>query len=364
MSPKILEALHSRPIVQLHVINTERHNTPMDKALLTSPQLHTLDFAVYIRKYANRDKQIMSGYHVFEICLMRAEKLRVLLLLFEGISVITPCELTDDEANMPFKDDIEDDCRLPTLRELTIDCQDMTFLSEPHADMWLKRMNWSHLKVLNLGHTCPQYIIPALIGLIPQLKSQTFGFDFHEQDPSEPWRNAEPDAMRRFLDSIDALKSVILFGWNNVRTALVRPALFSKHSRSLKQLDVQVGKLDTFSESDFTALLDNALDLEYLCKTARMRTEDRRPDSRSYWVRFTSYHPGDVQLTSHHSPPPFNLHSPNSATCYISNCISISCPTATKSPPQAPTKKNPPWTSEQTQSTLATWSTVSAKIRR
>jgi hypothetical protein len=49
MPATIHRALERRPAFQLHVVNKDRQQIPMDKILLSSPSLRSLDYTVYMR---------------------------------------------------------------------------------------------------------------------------------------------------------------------------------------------------------------------------------------------------------------------------------------------------------------------------
>jgi hypothetical protein len=280
MPASVLAALHARPEVQLHVINTARQDRPLQHALLSSPSLHGLDFTIYGELFT---KAQPSEFYVFKQLLMKKRNLKSLKLdisRYETEKRQLPRDVKAGELNLQFEPGDE----FPALEELTLECYDWYYLSAAHCGMWTKCMDWSCLRTLDVGHATPQYFIRAITGRVPQLKSLRFGFWPNHQGPKATW-NSPPDmaVVKSFVDSIDALQSVIFFSWNDVECAQIRPTLLAKHGPSLKVLKHELDFRDAWKLEHFEELRDKARALEELEVTIAMERVSGHPNPISRW---------------------------------------------------------------------------------
>jgi len=102
MPTSIHDSVHSSPSLRLHVVNTNRQNVAMDTALLTSPQLHSLEYAVYGSRFA---LSTPSEFRLFKNCLLEATNLRTLKLdMSSPDSTAAAPDWEPGELNLQFRD--------------------------------------------------------------------------------------------------------------------------------------------------------------------------------------------------------------------------------------------------------------------
>jgi hypothetical protein len=281
MPVSLLSALHARPEVQLHVINTARQDRPMQRALLSSPSLRGLDFTIYGELFAEAQP---SEFYIFKQLLIKERSLKSLTLHISSYAterIPLPPDAKAGELNLQ----VEPGDELPSLEELRLgDCYDWYYLSAAHCDMWTKCMDWSCLRTLDLGHATPQYFIRAITGHVPQLKTLRFGFWLNPHGPKATW-NSPPDleVVKKFVDSIDALQSVTFFSWKDAECAQIRPELLAKHGQSLKVLKHELDFRDAWKLEHFEELRDKARVLQELEVTIAMERVVEGPESNSRW---------------------------------------------------------------------------------
>lgn len=253
----------------------------MDKNLLSSPHLHSLDNTAYTCRLLTRSP---SELHAFKSCLLQARNLRLLTLrmtTYRNVIGSSPPDLVDGEVNLQFS---EHD-HFPALQELVLDCYDVYYLSAPHCETWVKAMDWTRLRSLDLGHATPQYLLPALSGKIPGLLCLTMGWWPNHNGPQATWRSPDLDTVRRFLEGIDALERVTLYSWNDKEASQIRPSLLEKHGKSLKRLEARLDFRDAWKSEHFDELLEKAPNLQELTVTGEIWQVRRYPGERSAWVR-------------------------------------------------------------------------------
>jgi hypothetical protein len=206
----VLAALHrDHPSVRLMVTSCNRQGHPLDEALLSSPQLHTLDLTVSCTH--------RGIYHLEEgICeltylkalLVRGGNLKVLrlrLIRLEPQSEGAKAQFKETMAWAagPFNFRFEETDEFPTLEELVIlqggSYEPAYELSAKHCSDWSYAMDWSEMRVLNLGSSDAEHLLPEITGLVPKLHTLRF-------NPSSINHNI----LQSFLDSLPQLKDLTL----------------------------------------------------------------------------------------------------------------------------------------------------------
>ncbi|KAH7411658.1 hypothetical protein DE146DRAFT_627711 [Phaeosphaeria sp. MPI-PUGE-AT-0046c] len=235
----ILEFLNTCPRIRLHLApgHSRPDVAPLDKDALASPLLHTLDYIIYGQLFtANKPSEFAS----FKKCVLQAGG----------------------------------------LRDLTIDVKDYGIynLNTRHCEMWVQCMDWSQLRSLDLGHTSPQYLLPALTGRVSGLVSLCFSFWPNHRDPWAPWANpANLDIVRHFLESINALHVVTLDTDCDAEcSSKTRPSLLPKYGPSLRKLSVWLRMGGSWCLSHFEELEKYAPRLEELDVPAEL-LQERKP---------------------------------------------------------------------------------------
>jgi hypothetical protein len=201
----VLTALHTKwHTARIHVKNTSRNQpnqpyTTLDTRLLSSPQLHSLDLTVLGN--FNGSLTPRSEFQTLRNCLLQATNLKRL-------------HLDANSANEDQKTWIESPQHLcfrpgdtfPPLHELSLK-YDTYKLTEPHCLQWMRAMDFSHLRVLDLDHGCPEFFFARLTNHVPNLKALKFGF-WPVHSGSRSWRCLDVSVMARFSASITALEEL------------------------------------------------------------------------------------------------------------------------------------------------------------
>jgi hypothetical protein len=130
-------------------------------------------------------------------CLLRARNLRVLTLHMKSdgdLPDIPTSDHKDGEMNLQ----LEEGDRFPAIEELNLyDCYNSYYLSATHCATWVNCMDWSRLRVLDLGHWSPQYLLPALTSQVVHLKVLRFGFWPNYCDPVASWNSPNVNVIRQ-----------------------------------------------------------------------------------------------------------------------------------------------------------------------
>lgn len=275
MPSALFSLLSDHPSISLTYINNKRGSytlnkaPPMDKTLLTSPNLHHLSYTVLASYTA---AECASEIAKFKTCLLSARNLKILRLQVakNERSSDNSSDFQKGPLNMPFQ--LGD--QFPTLEELTLDrCLQNYFPTAKHCRMWTLCMDWSHLIKLDLGCGSPAYLLEALTGHVPQMKVLAFGFWGKTGAASELW-NAANDlpVVVKFLESIDALETVVMTSNDDEELRQIRPALLRKHGASLRYLTADISIRDNGWEAqDFIDVASMAPGLRSLTATLELQ---------------------------------------------------------------------------------------------
>lgn len=250
----------------------------LDLAALSSPSLHTLDTTVY----ANFDADSTpSKFTALRDCLCRARGLKNLTLRLErGVSIDL---YQPGEVNLQLRPcDV-----LHPLESLTLD-GDMFDLNAQQCQMWLRCMDWSKLRKLEIAQAMPHGLLPALTGHVRGLVKLKLGFwPIHRWgDRIQTWASpTHMQAVRQFLESIDALREVTLFTGEHVDCKQLEPPLLHTHGDSLKRLVVKLGLRQGWNLSHFEDLKMYAPQLEELEVPVEMYQEKEHRGSYAVVAR-------------------------------------------------------------------------------
>lgn len=214
----------------------------------------------------------VSEFAVFKHCLLKASGLKSLTLHLESGKVNE--DYHPGELNLQ----LQAGDAFPALESLTLSnaCYDSYSLNAKHCQMWVQCMDWSTLRHLDLGHSSPQYLLPALSGQVRNLVSLRFGFWPNFSGPRASWASpADLDVVRCFLKSIDALQVLQLMTGDDTQCAQIRPLLLRKHGPSLRKLVVWLGMRQGWKLSHFEDLRKYAPNLVELDVPAELTQEKK-----------------------------------------------------------------------------------------
>jgi hypothetical protein len=164
----------------------------------------------------------------------------------------------------------------PAFEELTFaeGCYNNYVLSAAHCAAWVRAMDWSRLRALDLGHATPQHLLPALTGKISRLKTLWMGFWPNASGPRASWSSARDlGVVTRFVEGIEALENVTLYTGDDSECAQIRPALLRKHGRGMKKLIIWLGMREAWKLAHFADLRAHAPGLQELDVPAEMYQE-------------------------------------------------------------------------------------------
>jgi hypothetical protein len=242
----MLRNFHEKfPSAQLHVINHRRFPVSLPRSLLSYPRLHTLDITVYF--ICGGLTHAYSEFQILKDCLIHGGSVKVLRLATESVRQDVPAgyhhelvpsnELQTREGVTlgPVSFHWKNDDRFPPLEELKLKYGDY-HLSLEQCQMWVECMDWSKLRKLDLGEGAPRYLFESLTGVVPQLKSLTFGI-YPILDPeARTWECYDTSIIARFLESISALEELVLDVFHDNHFEATFPVAIQKLGHSLKRL--------------------------------------------------------------------------------------------------------------------------------
>ncbi|KAL1591940.1 hypothetical protein SLS60_011532 [Paraconiothyrium brasiliense] len=215
---------------------------PIDRTLFASPQIYSLDIYVH-RDPPHSPQDTYSEYGILKECLTRGNSVKRLSLAFDGPRNFLLRETPQNGGSAllnwtrvtrgPQNFDWQDGDHFPPLESLKLP-EDEYYLAKSHCDMWMRCMDWSHLLRLDVAQAAPQHLLNMLTGRVPQLEYLRFGKWLPtSNDPSWMWGNRHD--VKRFLDSITALKELAFCTWD-CREYLF---LFEAQKQSLQRLKIE-----------------------------------------------------------------------------------------------------------------------------
>lgn len=265
----------------MHVEQYSKARRTLDTELLSSPLLHSLKISVLSEDYVWYHPSYSEFPRLSEI-IAKSKSLRVLRMDQQWSE--NGWYNKDESAFGPFRLQFPNDDAFPALEDLQL-CALRYMANEAHMQRWLRVMDWSRLRSLDLGRHPPGRLLRALTGNVPQLQKLAMGF--WEDDFSGNWKS-DHDTVRAFVNSVHSLEVLLWRNHSDLKFwPAIRPSLLSKHGRSLRSLTVTwEGLLQPAWELDqLEDLLARAPDLEEL-STLLDVPKDRTSGSLTHdWVR-------------------------------------------------------------------------------
>ncbi len=177
--PSIMSKLEEHwPNVKLSVKNHDRLAT--DRPSLSSPLLHSLSFCILNHTatvVATDQLEQFSKLPTLREILLESSNLRKLGIKFEYNWMPRQVKWRGNEAvprllNLP----LESTDQLPPLEELTFSGPTETYEFDlKHCQLLRQCMDWSHLRRLDLGLSCPQHFFEEIGSSLKSLESLTMG---------------------------------------------------------------------------------------------------------------------------------------------------------------------------------------------
>jgi len=259
------------PTARLHVTNLERKGKRLDRRLLSSTQLHSLRLSVYYDEPdpnlylegCRSELQILKGY------LMLGNSIKKLDLSFEDAKhSIHDKALVGlkDCAHGPLSFHWQEGDRFPTLEEWSVSESHVDYAyTAQHMDMWHRCMDWSLLRVLDLGHLnmYPSSMLPiiSLTGHVPRIGSLTLAvYNCNEHDKKDP--KLSLSILEEFLRNVLALKRLRLV-WDGTPNCL--PIILQHQGSTLREMGLEdLGDTAPWSHQLFLDILSKAPQLCHL----------------------------------------------------------------------------------------------------
>ncbi|KAF2468291.1 uncharacterized protein BDR25DRAFT_316403 [Lindgomyces ingoldianus] len=264
----------TQPSARLDVVYRDRQYTPIDRALLSSPQLHTLDINAY---YDSSDSFGRSELQILKKCLVEGNSVKVLRLGFDGVWL--PRKYSEHDPRVRFQDwegvttgklnfHWQRGDRFPALEELKIQYPHYQFTPD-HCNMWARVMDWSKLRKLDLNRGSPRHLFAALKDQLPNLKYLKFGI-WGPNPGNSTWDLQPLDTglpiLSAFIVSITALNELRFksFAYEDFMAAL--SIILEHQGAHLKRLDISCRAygMNAWKVEQYMEVLGKAPDLEYM----------------------------------------------------------------------------------------------------
>lgn len=257
---RVLDRFHaSWPSARLHAkmvqrVDPDSYEYPMDRPLLSSPQLYSLDIQIF--HYADK----LTEFPTLKKCIIRASGLK--MLRFSGNSQ-GGSRQTDWESG-PHNFQFQDGDVMPAIEQLRIPVHGYD-LSDENCKQWKNCMDWSKLLRLDLDNYSPDNLMLALTGKVPNLKVLEFGLTKHRY---ANWKGeTNLGVASRFLASINGLEELRVVEREVAVLPILWPEFLEKHGNTLHTLSItylDFVHANPWEPSDFANLLEKSPKLESL----------------------------------------------------------------------------------------------------
>jgi hypothetical protein len=227
MPAAILTTLHDCwPSSHLHVRQPYRYERELDKDLLASPQLISLEMQVYVNLLA---QPRVSDWPILTELLIRHRSLRS----FRPHS--TYVEMWTSGAPGPLH--IVPGTKLLALEDFTVPRKIDNEPEESRINMLISAISWSSLRRLELGYGSPGHaLVKELTGRVPQLKCLSFHLIY---GPTREQAEQHSNIWVAFFKSIDSLEEISVI---NDLYKIYDPlwlAILQLHAKTLRKLNVK-----------------------------------------------------------------------------------------------------------------------------
>lgn len=263
MPAAILTTLHERwPSSYIHVRQPYRYERELDKNLLASPQLISLQMQVYVNISIG-----VSDWPILMELLIRHGSLRSFRPHTEYVDGWT--------SGAPGPLHMVPGIKILALEDFDVPAKKGIEPEEMHIDNYMSAISWSSLRRLDLGYgETGNPIFKELIGRVPQLKCLSFRLIL---DHDRGLLEQQHDIMVAFFKSIDSLEEISIVNdvyWHYIPLWL---AILQSHAKTLRKLNVKRYISDAIV--DVIAKEGSALEDFSLPICDRYATEHRLPFS-------------------------------------------------------------------------------------
>ena len=223
------------------LIASNHHRIDTDIRLLSSTLLHSLTFGIFNWKTGPNVLEQYSRLPELKEVLLKSSQLRKLDIRtkYSWIGEKSP----ESEArlmNLP----LDPSDRLPPLHELTFSGPDTYEFSIEHCQLLSQCLDWSKLRVLDLGLSCPQSFFQEMGGRLTSLSSLTMGIRTGSRKYSHsaygPMTCNDYVPIKRFISSLPSLRQLCLMDLD-AAAAEIAP-LILEHQTLLQNLSYHVSQ--------------------------------------------------------------------------------------------------------------------------
>lgn len=223
------------------ILNMYAHDLPITGTRsLYSPLLRSLSFCLPITEDTFREPRKLeqrSKLPELREALLRSPSLRKLDVKFVDRIFLIGYEKSSGIIASPhlLHLPLQPGDRLPPLQELVLSGPPETYeFTLEHCQLWKNCMDWSHLRRLDLGISCPQYFFEQLGDRLTSLTALSMGVRIGARD-STPWTKEGPLAcdsvlsIGTFLGSILRLEELTITSFHSCTVDFFHE-IFDKHS--------------------------------------------------------------------------------------------------------------------------------------
>ncbi|PVH93330.1 hypothetical protein DM02DRAFT_733178, partial [Periconia macrospinosa] len=276
------------PTARLHISNKERNLSrgsyiPPDTKALSSSQLYSLQYTAYGESVKMFDQKYVyfSELSTIKNALLQAKNLKRLAFQVNDSAATKEDFWTAGPSNLGFQDGDQ----FPALEDLSLEYEQYK-LTEEHCQQWIKAMDWTKLRRLDLGRGAPEHLLVALTGQVPRLKSLKFGFWVFGQT----WGIRDLNKFEAFSNSVEGLEELDAQNFDAEDWKKASNRLLSKHGHSLKSLHVDccAAVAPGYKERDARTLVELCPNLENLRVQVAMVRDTSMGWQESKWPEATT----------------------------------------------------------------------------
>lgn len=210
---------------------------------MSSPLLHSLSFGILNHTATVTATDQLAQYSLLpklKEILLESPNLRKLDIKFEYNWISRRVKWTGNIANPhPLNLPLDPSDRLPPLQELTFSGPGETYeFDSRHCQVLRQCMDWTHLRRLDLGLSCPQHFFEEIGGSLHSLRSLTMGIRtgdrYYTHWPHGPLTCENLGTVTTFLESVPNLRELNITDLESAAEELA-PTIIATH-KSLRKL--------------------------------------------------------------------------------------------------------------------------------
>jgi hypothetical protein len=270
---EVLATFHQRwPQCRLHVKQSTRFDATLDRDLIASQQLVTLEMPVFLDESSHPSQ---SEWQIMTQLVAGHNSLKVFRPFTQYARNITFGSTGKSQFHLLL------DTKLPKLEDFRIATG--YYADQLHATMLLEAISWSSLRRLDIGYA-PTHITKGLIGLVPQLKSLSISFWFH---PDNKFQCGSYNLLIELIESIQALEELSLMSSTSSLSEAEWLKIFHVHQHKLEI--VKVGEIQTAWNWGTPLMIPGMPSLEYATLTLDRAVQwGNLFETTDSWVRMCS----------------------------------------------------------------------------